>query len=115
MCLLAHMYMLGKVNGPDLQRLALTAAITGLSFHSEGNNGSKATGPAPGEETFEEIQDRTGASETDILSKKMAFKRGMKPEKKIEEMAPMIKELRCGWGAPAPEVIETEDCQLAGF
>ncbi|KAF5838673.1 kinesin-like protein [Dunaliella salina] len=64
----------------------------GLSFHSEGNN-AKATGPAPGEETFEEIQDRTGASELDILNKKMAFKRGMKPEKKIEEMAPMVKEL----------------------
>eukprot|EP00983_Pelagomonas_calceolata_P109880 1159607-Pelagomonas_calceolata.AAC.8 len=70
-----------------------THTHTGLSFHSEGNN-AKATGPAPGEETFEEIQDRTGASELDILNKKMAFKRGMKPEKKIEEMAPMVKELR---------------------
>lgn len=83
----------------------------GLSFHSEGNN-AKATGPAPGEETFEEIQDRTGASELDILNKKMAFKRGMKPEKKIEEMAPMVKELRAvGWHLLTARDKADMDCQ----
>jgi hypothetical protein len=46
------------------------------------------------EETFEDIHERTGATELDILNRKMAFKRGMRPEKKIEEMGPMIKELR---------------------
>lgn len=52
------------------------------------------TGPAPGEETFEELHARTGATEEGVLSKKMAFKKALKPEKKIEEMVPMIKELR---------------------
>jgi hypothetical protein len=50
---------------------------------------------AGAEETFEDIQARTGATEEDILGRKMAFRKGMKPEKKIEEMVPMIKELRC--------------------
>jgi len=75
-----------------ISNASICVITTGPSFHSEGNN--KPTGPAPGKETFEDIQDRTGASELDILAKKMAFKRGMKPEKKIEEMAPLIKELR---------------------
>lgn len=51
-------------------------------------------GPAPGEETFEEIQARTGLTVEAVLSKKMAFKKALKPEKKIDEMVPMIKELR---------------------
>ena len=69
------------------------------SFVSEGANAKPAaTGPAPGEETFDDIRARTGASEADILSKKMAFKKGMRPEKKIEEMVPMVKELRWGLG-----------------
>lgn len=62
---------------------------------SAGNDKPAQVGPAPGEETFDDIHARTGASETDILTKKMAFKKGLKPEKKLEEMAPMIKELRC--------------------
>lgn len=73
-------------------------SASGLSFHSEGHNKVPATGPAPGEETFEDLQARTGASEGDILGKKMAFKKGMQPAKKLEEMAPMIKELRFVWG-----------------
>ena len=66
-------------------------------FNSEGGAPTApASGPAPGEETYEDIAARTGASVTDILGKRMAFRKGMKPEKKVEEMAPMIKEIRCG-------------------
>mmetsp|Transcript_5395 Transcript_5395/g.11884 ORF Transcript_5395/g.11884 Transcript_5395/m.11884 type:complete len:815 (-) Transcript_5395:535-2979(-) len=66
------------------------------SFRSEGN--PKPVGPAPGEESFEDIAERTGVTVVDVLSKKMAFKKGTKPDKKVEEMVPMIKELRAvGW------------------
>lgn len=65
------------------------------SFLSEGHAKADAAGPGPGEETWEDIQARTGASEQGVLGKKMAFKKGMRPDKKVEEMAPMIKELRC--------------------
>lgn len=51
-------------------------------------------GPAPGDETFEDIAARTGATVQDVLGRKMQFKKGMKPEKKVEDMVPMIKDLR---------------------
>ncbi len=73
------------------------AAQPASSFLSEGNKDkAPATGPAPGEESFDDIHARTGQSEEDILGKKMAFRKGLKPEKKIDEMVPMIKELRSG-------------------
>jgi hypothetical protein len=52
------------------------------------------TGPLPRDESFEDLAARTGLSEADFLSKKMSFRKNMKPEKKLEEMVPMVKELR---------------------
>lgn len=52
-----------------------------------------AKAPAP-EETFEDIQERTGLSVTDILNRKLMFKKGTLPAKKLEEMGPIIKELK---------------------
>lgn len=55
-------------------------------------------GQAPGEETFEDISARTGSTVNDILSRRMQFKKGLKPEKKVEEIVPMVKDLRAvGW------------------
>ena len=76
---------------------AATQVVPAAGFNSEGGvPKATASGPAPGEETYEDIAARTGASVTDILSKRMAFRKGLKPEKKVEEMAPMIKEIRSG-------------------
>jgi hypothetical protein len=69
---------------------AAAASVANPSFHSEGAK----PGPASGEETFDDIKARTGASEADILNKKLAWKKGVKPEKKVEEMVPVIKDLR---------------------
>lgn len=56
--------------------------------------------------SWEDIQARSGATEQEVLSKKLSFKKGMKPEKKIDEMVPMIKELRSKrvWGGSGREV-----------
>ncbi|GAX76590.1 hypothetical protein CEUSTIGMA_g4036.t1, partial [Chlamydomonas eustigma] len=51
-------------------------------------------GPGPGEETYEEISERTGATVEDILNKRMQFKKGLKAEKKVEDLIPMVKEIR---------------------
>ena len=61
------------------------------SFASEGHPTASGN---PGEESFEEIAVRTGATVVEILARKMAFKKGTKAEKKVDEMVPMIKELR---------------------
>ena len=75
---------------------AASQAVSTAAFNSEGGAPKAAiNGPAPGEETYEDIAARTGASVTDILSKRMQFKKGIKPDKKCEEMVPMIKEIRC--------------------
>ncbi|KAG1664095.1 hypothetical protein FOA52_013279 [Chlamydomonas sp. UWO 241] len=56
------------------------------------------TGPAPGDEAWEDIAERTGTTETGLLGRKMAFKKAMRPEKKVEDLVPMVKELRAlGW------------------
>lgn len=68
-------------------------AVSAAAFASEG--AARPVGPAPGDETFEDIAARTGATVQDVLGRKMQFKKGMKPEKKVEDMVPMIKDLRC--------------------
>lgn len=50
--------------------------------------------PAAGEEPWEEIAAKTGQSVSDVLLKKLAFKRGERDAKKLEAMAPLCKELR---------------------
>ncbi len=64
---------------------------TAPSFASEGHPKAALN---PGEETFEDIAARTGTTVVEILAKKMSFKKGIKAEKKVDEMVPMIKELR---------------------
>jgi hypothetical protein len=56
------------------------------------------------EESWEDIAERTGMSVEDLLTKKLTFKKGTLPAKKLEEMGPMIKELKCvssGYAVPA--------------
>lgn len=47
-----------------------------------------------GEEPWEEIASKTGQSVTDVLLKKLQFKRGERDAKKLDAMAPLMKELR---------------------
>ena len=72
----------------------VASSAPAASFASEGHKAAPAAGLGPGEETFEDIAARTGATMVDILNKKMAFKKGTRAEKKVEDMVPMIKELR---------------------
>eukprot|EP00798_Chlamydomonas_sp_ICE-L_P027620 gene27620-7257_t len=44
------------------------------------------SGPALGDESWEDIADRTGAKITDVLGNKLAFKRGTRSEKKADDM-----------------------------
>jgi hypothetical protein len=53
-----------------------------------------ATGPAVGEENWDDIAARTGMSLQDALSRRLLFKKGTLPAKKLEEMGPVIKELK---------------------
>jgi hypothetical protein len=46
------------------------------------------------EETFQDIHDRTGMTVQDILNRKLTFKKGTLAQKKLEEMGPVIKELK---------------------
>ena len=84
-----------RTNAKPVQPNTATAsAVPSAVFNSE----VAKNGPAPGEETFEDISARTGVTVNDVLSRRMQFKKGLKPEKKVEEMVPMIKELRAvGW------------------
>lgn len=87
---------------PEAKRAATGSRPTRSApvSHPAGSSMSASVGNAPStasaatEATFEEIAEKTGQSVTDILNKKVAFKKGTKPEKKLEEMMPMIKELR---------------------
>lgn len=52
---------------------AASQAVSTAAFASEGGAPkSAANGPLPGEETYEDIANRTGATVTDILNKRMA-------------------------------------------
>lgn len=53
-----------------------------------------AAAAAKPDETWEDIAERTGMSVEDLLNKKVAFKKGTLPAKKLEEMGPVIKELK---------------------
>eukprot|EP00803_Ostreobium_quekettii_P009866 evm.model.scf_1058.2 EVM.evm.TU.scf_1058.2 scf_1058:6445-10818(-) len=54
----------------------------------------KSAPPPPAEETFEELHERTGKSELDILSEKLKFNKGASAPKKMELMKNCIKDLR---------------------
>ncbi|WIA31039.1 hypothetical protein OEZ86_001075 [Tetradesmus obliquus] len=57
-----------------------------------------ADAAAKPEESWEDIAERTGMTVEDLLTKKLTFKKGTLPAKKLEEMGPMIKELKAlGW------------------
>ena len=49
---------------------------------------------AAAEETFQDLHDRTGMTVQDILNRKLTFKKGTLAQKKLEEMGPVIKELK---------------------
>lgn len=53
-----------------------------------------AVAAAKPDETWEDIVERTGTSVEDLLNKKLTFKKGTLPAKKLEEMGPVIKELK---------------------
>jgi hypothetical protein len=53
-----------------------------------------APAPAAADETWEDIAERTGMVPEDVLNKRLAFKKGTLPIKKLEEMGPLIKELK---------------------
>lgn len=53
---------------------------------------------AVADETFEEFSARTGQKAEDVLNKKLNFKKNTPPLQKIQELTPLLKELRCvGW------------------
>lgn len=60
-------------SAPAAPPAAPAPSVAAPSFQSEGNN--KAMGPAPGEETFEELHERTGLTCADILTKKLVLKK----------------------------------------
>jgi hypothetical protein len=53
-----------------------------------------ADAAAKPEESWEDIAERTGMTVEDLLTKKLTFKKGTLPAKKLEEIGPMIKELK---------------------
>jgi hypothetical protein len=50
--------------------------------------------PPAAEETFEDIQERTGMSVQDVLNKKLGITKSTLAAKKVDLMGPYIKELR---------------------
>lgn len=79
-------------NIPEAKRPSARAATTAQS-DAVAAASEEAKKPA-GEETYEEIHERTGMTVTDILGRKLTFKKGTMPAKKLEEMGPVIKELK---------------------
>lgn len=67
---------------------AATAAAAAAQASAAGDAAAKP------EETWEDIAERTGMTVDDLLNKKLSFKKGTLPAKKLEEMGPMIKELK---------------------
>lgn len=53
-----------------------------------------APAAAKPDETWEDIVERTGMTVDELLNKKLTFKKGTLPAKKLEEMGPVIKELK---------------------
>lgn len=49
---------------------------------------------AAAEETWDDISARTGLAPADALSRKLVFKKNTLPAKKVEEIGPVIKELK---------------------
>lgn len=78
---------------PEAKRAAAAAAGTSAK-PAAAPAAAPATGPAAGEEVWEDIAARTGMSVQDLLSRKLMFKKGTLPAKKVEEMVPVIKELK---------------------
>lgn len=75
---------------PTVQQM--TAASTQPSSNSQ------AARALSQDETFEELQARTGMSVQDVLNKKLSFRKTTPAAQKIAEMTPLLKELRCaGW------------------
>uniref|UniRef100_A0A383VYM2 Kinesin-like protein n=1 Tax=Tetradesmus obliquus TaxID=3088 RepID=A0A383VYM2_TETOB len=74
-------------------------AVRGVSASSAAAAApTAADAAAKPEESWEDIAERTGMSVEDLLTKKLTFKKGTLPAKKLEEMGPMIKELKAlGW------------------
>ena len=59
-----------------------------------GTAGATSAAAGAGEETWEAIAARTGMAPQDLLSRKLVFKKGTLPAKKLEEIGPVIKELK---------------------
>lgn len=76
---------------PEAKRPTRGASATSAAAVAPG--AAEAAAPKP-EESWEDIADRTGMSVEDLLTKKLTFKKGTLPAKKLEEMGPMIKELK---------------------
>ncbi|PNH09093.1 Kinesin-1 [Tetrabaena socialis] len=66
-----------------------TSARTGPSQAQ----GASELGPIA-EESWDDIRDKTGQAPEDVLSKKVAFAKGTKPERKVEAFVPLVKELK---------------------
>jgi hypothetical protein len=75
------------------------AAARGGAAGTAAAAGAAGAAPAAGEETWDDIAARTGMTPEDLLNRKLVFKKGTLPAKKLEEMAPVIRELKCGAGA----------------
>jgi kinesin family protein C1 len=79
----------GAAGGRTTSLQGATSARTGPSTAAGGSElGSIA------EETWDDIRDKTGQGVDEVLSKKLAFPKGTKPERKVEAFVPMVKELK---------------------
>ncbi|GBF87705.1 kinesin [Raphidocelis subcapitata] len=86
-----------KRRGAPLETVPEPKRTTAPAAAASGS-GPAATGPVAGEESWQDIAERTGMAPEDVLSRRLVFKKGTLPAKKLEEMAPVIKELKAlGW------------------
>jgi hypothetical protein len=70
------------------------AAVAGAKAGAAAAPKADAAAPPAGEESWEDIAARTGMTPEELLNRKLMFKKGTLPAKKLEEMAPVIKELK---------------------
>eukprot|EP00879_Flechtneria_rotunda_P018762 GHRR01019695.1.p1 GENE.GHRR01019695.1~~GHRR01019695.1.p1 ORF type:complete len:459 (+),score=206.60 GHRR01019695.1:248-1624(+) len=84
---------------PEAKRLVRAASgAASTSRITATAAGSETPAAAKPDETWEDIADRTGMTADDVLNRKLTFKKGTLPAKKLEEMGPVIKELKAlGW------------------
>jgi len=80
---------------PEAKRPVRSASARSAEQQAPAAAAAAAAAAVKPDETWEDIVERTGMTVEDLWNKKLAFKKGTLPAKKLEEMGPVIKELKC--------------------